>query len=143
VVHSQIEMMAASESQISKEVIERILSRIRGTVVATLIAGSCGGLHPTLLDPAAILLYTILRTSSDEDARSFYEAALQQDQFKLGDTARIASAGFFAQCCTGQNSNVSLMEFTEELWELHQHNELEPVAESDQVVAFIKKLASN
>lgn len=136
-------MMAVSESQVSKEVVERIVSRIRGTVVATLIAGSCGGLHPTLLDPAATLLYTILRTSSDEDARSFYEGALQQDQFKLGDTARVASAGFLAKCSTGQNSNVALMEFIEQLWELHQHNELEPVAESDQVVAFLKNLASN
>lgn len=136
-------MMSSTESQVLKEVVERIVSRIRGTVVSTLISGACGGLHPTLLDPAATLLYTILRNSPQEEARAFYEAGLCQDQFKLGDAARLTAASFLSQCCTGQISNVALMEFTEELWELHQHNELEPVAESDQVVAFIKKFTSH
>lgn len=122
-----------------KAVVENTVSRLRGPIVAILIAGACGGLHPTLLDPAASLLYTILR-SSGEEGHLFYQAGLQQEQFKLGDTARMASATYLARCWTGEVSNVSLMEFTEEVWELHQHKEAESVVESDQVVAFIKKL---
>ena len=108
--------------------------------MAVLISGMCGGWNPTLLDPAASLLYAILQVSGD-DARTFYETALQQEQFKLGDPARIACANYLARCCSGEVSTVSLMVFAERVWELHQQNEGGSVTESDQVVEFIRTLA--
>jgi len=107
-----------------------------------LIAGICGGFHPTLLDPAATLLYKILRTSPSQEARLFYEVALQQEHFKLGDDARVVSAEYFSRCCTGESSDTSLMTFAEEIWDLHQYDEARSLANSDQVAAFIEKLSS-
>lgn len=138
---AQIELMSTTTSQALKYVVEQIIARVRGMTVSILIAGACGGFHPTLLDPAASLLYLILHTASREQAKTYYEAALSQEQFKIGDPARMASANFLAKCATREVSNVALMEFAEELWELHQHNEAGSVSESDQVVAFIRKIS--
>lgn len=132
-------MATSAESDMLKAVVEQCVSPVRGSVVALLIAGICGILHPTLLDPAASLLYTILRASGDE-AQWFYEAGLQQEQFKLGTAARVSISNFLARCSSGDASSESLMEISEDIWVLHQHSENDSVSESDQVVEFIQKL---
>lgn len=131
--------MASTESDTLKAVVESCVAPVRGSIVALLLAGICGVLHPTLLDPAASLLYTILRVSGEE-GRWFYEAGLQQEQFKLGDVARLSISNFLARCSLGEASSESLMEIAEDVWELHQHSENNAVSESDQVVEFIQKL---
>jgi len=136
-----MKLIASAEALVLRGALDIVLSRVRGTLVAILIAGICGGLHPTLLDPAATLLYQILRTCPPQDAASLYEPALQQEQFKLGDSARIASAKFLSLCCTGEVTDMSLMSFAEEVWDLHQHDGARSLAESDRVVAFMEKIA--
>lgn len=138
---SVIKVTAPVESQTLREALEIVISRVRGTIVLILIAGFCGGLHPTLLDPAATLLYQILRICPPQDAALFYEPALQQKQFKLGESARLVSAKYLSRCCTGEVSDMSLMSFAEEVWDLHQHDEARSLADSDRVVAFVEKLS--
>jgi len=139
---SVIELMASTESSSLRTTIENIVSSARATIVTILIAGICGGLHATLLDPAATLLYKILRTSPSQEVRTFYEVALQQEHFKLGDAARVVLAEYFSRCCTGELSDTSLMTFAEDIWDLHQYDEGRSLASSDRVAAFIEKLSS-
>ena len=122
-----------------KSVVESSISPLRGSIVSLLLGGICGILHPTLLDPASSLLYTILRASGEE-VRWFYETGLQQEQFKLGDAARVSIANFLARCSVGDATLESLMEIAEDIWELHKHSENDSVSESDQVMELIQKL---
>ena len=138
-----MDLLAKTESQTLKIELESVVSRVRGTIVYILIAGVCGGLHPTLLDPAATLLYTVIRNSTEEEAKSYSESGLLQEQFRLGETARLSCAKFLAGCSSGDRANVELMDLAAELWELHQHNEVDDLAESDQVVALVHKLSKH
>jgi hypothetical protein len=136
----QIEIMSRTDSDELKAIVAKSVFPVRQPIMAVLISGICGGLNPTLLDPAATLLHAILQISGD-DARALYETGLQQEQFKLGDPARMACANYLARCCSGEVSAVSLMDFSERVWELHQQNEGGSVTESDQVVEFMRTLA--
>jgi hypothetical protein len=122
-----------------KQVTESVISPVRRSIVSISIAGSCGGFHPNVLDPVASLLYVTLRSCPFEDVQSFLETGLQQESFKLGDIPKRQVASFLERCARGELPSTSPMELFEDLWELHQVEEIESIAESDLAATFVEK----
>lgn len=120
--------------------VDQLTAFVRGGLISTLIYGACGIFPLEVLDPAANLLYSVLRsTPSDEAGRSAI-AAVQRESFVLGDQARNATIITLGKCAQGRASMPLLMNLFEDLWQIHQNdNTGGTVAGSDVVVQFAEK----
>jgi len=120
--------------------VDQLTAFVRGGLISTLIYGACGIFPREVLDPAANLLYSVLRsTPSDEAGRSAI-AAVQRESFVLGDQARNATIITLGKCAQGRASMALLMNLFEDLWQIHQNDDTGgTVAGSDMVVQFAEK----
>jgi hypothetical protein len=125
----------------AQQVVEEVFQGVRQSAICSLVAGACGFLHPTTLDPSAALMYSMLRTCSPETAQLCCEAALQQAAFQLGETSKELVLIFLGRCSTGELPSSALMDLFEDLWKLHQVEENASISESDLVLRFAEQYA--
>lgn len=113
---------------------------MRGGLISTLIYGACGIFQREALDPAASLLYSVLRSTPSEEAGRSAIAAVQRESFVLGDQARNATIITLGKCAQGRAPMSLVMDLFEDLWEIHQNDDTGgTVAGSDVVVQFARK----
>eukprot|EP00568_Trieres_chinensis_P003772 CAMPEP_0183311686 /NCGR_PEP_ID=MMETSP0160_2-20130417/38383_1 /TAXON_ID=2839 ORGANISM="Odontella Sinensis, Strain Grunow 1884" /NCGR_SAMPLE_ID=MMETSP0160_2 /ASSEMBLY_ACC=CAM_ASM_000250 /LENGTH=75 /DNA_ID=CAMNT_0025476335 /DNA_START=143 /DNA_END=367 /DNA_ORIENTATION=+ len=71
-----------------------------------------------------------------EEAEASTVMALQQEHFRVGNEARNAALIIFASCARGTYPMTSLLDFTADLWQLHQTDDTGAVAGGDEVIRF-------
>ena len=124
---------------VEQQIVERVMEGARQNIVSMLVAGACGGLHPTTLDPGASLLYSFLRLSPPDAAEMCCEAALLQSSFKLGNASKEIVLAFLLRCSKGNLPSSALMILFDDLWKLHQVEENASISESDVVLQFAEQ----
>lgn len=124
---------------VEEQIVERVMVGVRQNTISMLLAGACGGLHPTTLDPGASLLYSFLRLSPPDAAEMCCEAALLQSSFKLGIACKEIVLSFLGRCSKGDLPSSALMNLFEDLWKLHQVEENSSISESDVVLQFAEQ----
>jgi len=122
-----------------QSIVEGVLSRVRRSVVGIVLVGACGTLHPSAIDPAARLLYLILRSSPPDEAMAFCAAAVQQEQFQLIGSFRSTLTNILHRCIRGELGEATLIGLFTDLQELHQVEDVGSFVESDQVLEFIDR----
>ena len=136
-------MSAPMTQTAAQQAVEEVFEGVRQSAICSLVAGACGFLHPTTLDPSAALMYSILRTCPPETARVYCKVALQQAAFKLGETSKAIVLTFLGRCSTGELPSSALMNLFEDVWELHQVEENASISESDLVLRFAEQYATS
>jgi len=120
--------------------VDQLTALVRGGLISTLIYGACGIFLREALDPAANLLYSVLRSTPSEEAGRSAIVVVQRESFVLGDQARNATIIALGKCAQGRAPMSLLMDLFEDLWEIHQNDDTGgAVAGSDVVVQFARK----
>lgn len=111
------------------------LGRIRGAAIEKILVNSCGKYDVALLDDAALFLQVLLHNSQADDIAKIVNTALQSDDFCMGDQARITTAAALS-------SGRRVAEVLHSLWDIHQIEDCNVIAASDEVLQFIQKFCS-
>jgi len=131
-IHTQGDIITAK--------VDQLTAFVRSGLISTLIYGACGIFPREALDPAANLLYSVLRSTPSEEAGRSAIAAVQRESFVLGDQARNATIITLGKCAQGRAPMSLVMDLFEDLWEIHQNDDTGgTVAGSDVVVQFAQK----
>jgi len=124
----------------SGSILESIIADVRGRLICTLISGACGLFPKDVLDPAASLLYVLLRCTPGDEAGNSVIEALHQDTFKLGDKGRSATVLCLGKCAQGTADLSRLMDLFYDLCEIHQTDDIGSTVEGgDEVAQFATK----
>lgn len=145
-------ILSQSSSNDIRRIVDEILSRMWQNIISGLVVGSCGKLRAVNLDDAASLLRRILLVSSStestsastsyEETQSNLLQALASEHFLLGNNGRNACLHFLTKSSRSDVTKEVLSKFLHDLWELHQTENAEAVAESDAVAKFCRKYGS-
>jgi hypothetical protein len=139
---AQADNRASQHGELKSFVIES-LTAIRDNCMSRLIVGTCGKFDFNVLGDVAQILLILLRTSNSSDIKSTLLSSLQEDHFLLGDEAK--NATFSTLFRWADNSNLSHLDsrrlFLEDIWKLHQVEDSDVLAASDEVARFIKTYA--
>jgi hypothetical protein len=107
-----------------------------------LLLGSCGRLNYATLGHAAYLIRSAVRAiPPTEELRTSAINALKSEQFRLGDDARHVVFNVLEGLVRGEVSVEGLTLVLEQMWELHQLDEIEIVEASDVVARFVKRFS--
>eukprot|EP00549_Striatella_unipunctata_P021966 CAMPEP_0118704478 /NCGR_PEP_ID=MMETSP0800-20121206/19262_1 /TAXON_ID=210618 ORGANISM="Striatella unipunctata, Strain CCMP2910" /NCGR_SAMPLE_ID=MMETSP0800 /ASSEMBLY_ACC=CAM_ASM_000638 /LENGTH=1184 /DNA_ID=CAMNT_0006606381 /DNA_START=223 /DNA_END=3777 /DNA_ORIENTATION=+ len=133
-------MVLESKRHVSNT-IENAISRQRLDIVKKVLFGVSGVFHRPLLDPAAYVLFSILRGSTILEAESCCRIALKSENFALGDAVRQVTLAVLGRCATGSLEVVFLMDFLDDLWQLHQREDGDVVG-NDAINYFVEQYRS-
>jgi hypothetical protein len=128
-----------------KEPIRSLLSHspeIAVTVVNNILQGCCGPLERSSIADAANLLHAVLLLSPEWAAESPVAAALNQEHFKLGHPGILATVQVLQRSVRRKLNNGELTAFLENLWDLHQIEDLDALPNSDAALLFIQLYSS-
>lgn len=128
--------------QLTVRITDSAIAKVRQTIMMELIRGACGTCPREVLDPAASLLHSVLKAAPREEAEAIAVAALQQEQFLLGDDARGVSLVVMGKCANGFCPPSVLMDFFADLWLMHQNDDAGGVAGGDVLIQFARKYSA-
>jgi hypothetical protein len=129
--------LSSSESHASiQQPMDAILSRFRRGIIFEVIDGVCGKFHKTLLELAANLLFTAVRSLPLAKMRACLLPAIEQETFLLGEHAQRVALHVLDGCGQGVVPLETLRDLVVDVWELHQVDDIEAVAKSDMVLRF-------
>jgi hypothetical protein len=115
------------------------VNRIRDDCLSRLVIGSCGKYEWNALESVSNLIILFIRTCNFGDRKAQITLALQHEHFLLGDIAKQVTLGALIRFVDASNAdaetNCSLL--LEEIWRLHQVEDVESLPESDEVARFI------
>lgn len=107
-----------------------------------LLLGTCGKLsYSSLVSAAQLLLSVITAMPPTEELRSSAVNALRNDKFRLGDDAIHVVLSALEGVVRGEVTVEGLARLLEQIWELHQLDEVENLAASDVVMRFVKRFS--
>jgi len=120
------------------------LSRIRGDTISRLVLGTCGKFEYTVIGMVADLFVALIRTTPlSSETEAHLTASLRQEDFLLGDPAKILTLSILSRCGSTQNNNPlrssDLATFLEDVWQLHQVEDTDALPLSDEVARFLRK----
>ena len=124
-----------------RQIAEDTLSRLRPSILSTLVIGACGNLNAATLDCASRVLLKVLATSrlTEAELQSVLSQALSTDHFQLGTAARNVTFTVLLKGCRNELPEDALFsEFLSDVWTLHQVDSLEALEESDCVQRFCR-----
>lgn len=134
--------LTKSQNETVRSAVLETITRVRPTVLSNLILGACGKLsYPALGDAAQLLLSVVRAAPLSEDIRTSATEALNDQQFRLGDEARNVVFGAFEMAIRGELDVTGLTIILEQLWDMHQLNEVESLETSDVVARFVKRFS--
>jgi hypothetical protein len=110
--------------------------KVRRGVIFEVIDGVCGKFHQTLLELAANLLFSAVRSFPPPEMRACLLPAIEQETFRLGDHAQRVALQVIDGCGKGTVPLESLRDLVVDVWDLHQVDDLEAIANSDMVLRF-------
>ena len=111
-------------------------------MLAVLLIGSCGQLTFAALSDAAHLLRTVVSSNpATDELRSGAVEALKTEEFRLGDEARQVVFNALERVFRNEVPVEGLTLLLEQIWELHQLDEIESLDTSDVVKRFIQRFS--
>lgn len=105
-------------------------------MISEVIDGICGKFHQTLLERAASLLYAAARAFPPTEMRASLLPAIQQDTFRLGENAQLVAAQVLDGCSQGVVGLKTLRDLVFDVWDMHQVDDLDALANSEMVLQF-------
>jgi hypothetical protein len=116
------------------------MSRIQASMVSMLLLGACGKLSYVVLGEAASLCHAAICTvPPTEELRTSAINALRSEQFRLGDDAGQVVFNALEGVARNEVSVELLKLILEQMWELHQLDEIESLELTDVVARFVKR----
>lgn len=100
------------------------------------VDGICGKFHQSLLRPSAELLYTAVRSFPPTEMHTCLLPAIQQTRFRLGEQAQRVALLVLDGCAQGTVPLSTLNSLVGDVWDLHQVDDVEALADSDIVARF-------
>lgn len=135
-------MLTQSENDTLRNAVLETITRVRPTVVSSLLLGTCGRLsYPALGDAGQLLLSVVSVAPLTEETRASAIEALKDPQFRLGDEARNVVFGALEMVIMKEMDASSLAIILEQLWDMHQLNDVESLETSDVVARFVKRFS--
>lgn len=131
-----------SQNESVRMVVNETLARIQANMISMLLLGSCGKLSYASLGGAAHLIRSVVSSIPlTEELRSSAVGALKNEQFRLGDDARHVVLNALEGVVRNKITVEGLTRLLEQIWELHQLDEVESLETSDAVVRVIKRFS--
>lgn len=107
-----------------------------------LLLGACGKLSYVSLEDAAKLIGSVVTAiPPTEELRTSAVNALKDEQFRLGDDATHVVLSALEGVVRNEVTVEGLTRLLEQIWELHQLNEIENLEASDVVMRFVKRFS--
>lgn len=100
------------------------------------VDGICGKYHQSLLAPSAKLLYAAVRSFPPNEMHTCLMPAIQQSRFRLGEQAQRVALQVLDGCAQGTVPLSTLNKLVNDVWDLHQVDDCEAIADSDIVTRF-------
>lgn len=132
----QMKLSVSSEHESIRQKMTEILSRDRRGMIMALVDGICGKYHQSLLEPSANLLYTAVRSVPPVEMHMCLLPAIQQSRFRLGEQAQRVALQVLDGCAQGTVPLSTLRNLVQDVWDLHQVDDVEAIADSDIVTRF-------
>jgi hypothetical protein len=111
-----------------------------------IIFGMCGKFQCQAIPQAAVLLFALIGTASTSETETHLMAALRQNYFAMGDRARTvtlavllrsAPATFASPAHQAPLTIANLAQFMNDVWLLHQTDDIDALSGSDEVARFL------
>jgi hypothetical protein len=117
---------------------------LRDELITKIIHGTCGNYPREVLDPAANLIYLILRNMVTTEAERIITIATSKDYLRLGEQGRHSVVSTLGKCASASCNVHLIMDLFDDVWTLHQSDEsgCESVAGGDHVKKFAQKYNS-
>lgn len=132
--------LAHSQNEGVRQVALDATLRLQANMISLLLLGSCGKLSYTSLSGAAQLTRSVITAMPPtEELRSSAINALKDEQFRLGDDARHVVLSALEGVVRNEVTVEGLARLLEQIWELHQLDEVESLEASDVVMRFVKQ----
>lgn len=132
----QMKLSVSSEHESIKKTMAEALSRDRKGMIIAVVDGICGKYHRSLLELSADLLYTAVRSFPPADMHRCLLPAIQQARFRLGEHAQRVALQVLDGCAQGIIPLSTLKDLVDDVWDLHQVEDVEAIADSDIVASF-------
>ena len=111
-------------------------------MISMLLLGSCGKLSFISLGDAAHLIFSVVRcTPPTEELRSSAINALKNEQFRMGDDARHVVLSALEGVVRNEVTVEGLTCLLEQVWDIHQLDEIESLEVTDVVARFVKRFS--
>jgi hypothetical protein len=136
----------ASPNERLRSFVSESVACFRGDAIHHLLFGMCGKFQCQSLPQAAVLLSALVGTAPTSETESHLVAALRENYFALGDRARTvtlavllrsASATFGSPAHQASVSIANLAQFMNDVWLLHQTDDIDALSASDEVARFL------
>lgn len=105
-------------------------------MIMAVLDGICGKFHQSLLEPSANLLYAAVRSFPPAEMHTCLLPAIQQSTFRLGEHAKRVALQVLDGCAQGTVPLSTLRDLVDDVWDLHQVDEVDMIADSDIVARF-------
>ena len=105
-------------------------------VIFEVIDGVCEKFHQMLLEPTANLLFSMVCSFPLAEMHACPLPAIEQDTFLLGQHAQRVALQVLGGCGKGIVPLESLRDLIVDVWDLHQVNDHQAIANSDMVLKF-------
>ena len=107
-----------------------------------LLLGACGKLsYASLGDASQLIVSVITAMPPTEELRSSAINALKNEQFRLGDDSTHVVLSALEGVVRNEVRAEGLTRLLEQVWELHQLNEVENLEVSDVVLRFVRRFS--
>ena len=109
-------------------------------MIHLLLRGCCGQYDLGVLDGAANLLHVLVGSGkAAKDTEGHVVSALQQEYFVMGDASKTLTLGVLSACAQKTCSRAHLLEFLEQIWNIHRAKDAESLPSSDVVQHFLQR----
>jgi hypothetical protein len=113
--------------------------RVRADAISYLLQGCCGRYEYSLIRNVSKLLYLLLIGTAAAETEAYLVTVLRQDFFLLGDESKNVTLHILTGCSNHALSLADLTVFLEDMWEIHQAEDMESLPSSDAVARFARK----
>ncbi len=121
------------------ELCRGVVSPFFGEIVLKIIHGICGNFAREVLDPAANLLFFLLKQWNTNEAERSISIVINQTCTQLGDPMRNVIVSILRKCSQDSESVSSLMNLFDDIWLMYQS---EDITSGDYMTKVLEKYSS-
>lgn len=133
--------LTRSQNESLRKIIAETIARVQSNMISMLLFGACGKSSYAALGDAAHLAHSLLCCGMlrSQELRANIVDALKTEQFRMGENAREVIVNVLEGIVKGEVSVDGLKFMFEQMWELHQLDEIESLETTDVVARFAKR----
>ena len=115
---------------------------IKTDILASSVASVCGVSPQEVISPMSELIYAILACSQWGEVEGSISAAINSNQFKLGDEIRSILFEEFKKCTVDGYPPPNFESMIADIWNMHQTDDTGAIAGGDTVLEFAQKYSA-